>query len=119
MGNEPGSLQAGDRVRLSGGYDMDPAWLSGRRSIHGTVVRFIPGQNATTAALIKLDAPIVVSEVKGDMVVLQLRYAGASWGTNETVHVELCDFTPEPVRWQARRKGEWVESHATYERITG
>jgi hypothetical protein len=33
------------------------------------------------------------------------------------VHIELCDFVPEAKPWDDRRRGVWVESHATYERV--
>ena len=104
-------------MRLSGGYDTDPAWLTGRTGLEGTVSRFIPGQNATPAAVIQLDEPITAGEVTGDKVVLELRYAGAVWASTGTVHIERCAFSPEPKRWQERRQGAWVESHATYEQI--
>lgn len=78
---------------------------------------FIPGQNEASAAVIKLDELITAGDVTGDTLVLELRYVGASWGSTETVHVELCDFTPEAKKWQERRQGKWVESHATYVRL--
>jgi hypothetical protein len=117
MTNQPDGLRAGDRVRLSGGYDMEPAWLSGEAHIEGTVDGFIPGQNAVPAAVITLDEPITALGAVGRTLVLELRYEGAGWAPTETVHVELCDFAPEPKRWQDRRQGKWVESHATYRRV--
>jgi hypothetical protein len=111
-------MQTGDRVRLSGGYDFEPTWLSGRASVEGAVVDFIPGQNDTAAAVIRLDASITAKGVTGDVLVLEIRYVGATWETTGIVHIELCDFTPERKRWQDRQKGNWVESHATYERLT-
>ncbi len=119
MDDKQANLQIGDRVRLSGGYDMEPAWLSGMPFIQGTVMGFIPGQNDRPAAVITLDAPITAEGKSGDTLVLKLRYAGAEWASTETVHVELCDFPPEPKRWQDRRQGKWVESHATYRLING
>jgi hypothetical protein len=117
VANNSDKLQAGDRVRLSGGYDFEPAWLSGKASVEGTVAAFIPGQNKNPAAVIKLDEPISAEGATGDALVLELRYVGANWGSTEIVHVELCNFMPEPKRWQDRRQGKWVESHATCERL--
>jgi len=117
MTDAPTGLQTGDRVRLSGGYDMDPAWLSGKAHVDGTVAGFIPGQNVTPAAVIKLDAPITALGAAGDTLVLELRYVGADWAPTGTVHVELCDFMPDLKRWQERRQGKWVESHGTYKRM--
>ena len=110
-------LQLGDRLELSGGYDPGSMWLSEKDAVYGTVAKFIPGQNIPPAALIKLDEPLLTEGVTGEFVVLELRYRGAEWSQTETVHVELCDFEPEQARWQDRRQGKWVESHATYKRV--
>lgn len=110
-------LQAGDRMRLSGGYSFEPAWLAGEASVEGMVAEFIPGQNNRPAAVIKLDAPITAEGITGDVLVLELRYADATWEAKGVIHVELCDFPPEPRRWRDRRQGKWVESHATYNRL--
>lgn len=110
-------LAVGDRIRVGGGYDAGSTWLPQGASRDGTLVQFIPGQNEAPAAVVQLDLPITAEGVTGDTLVLELRYVGATWGRTETVHVELCDFTPEPKRWQERRQGKWVESHATYERL--
>jgi hypothetical protein len=111
----PNTLKVGDRVRLSGGYDMIPRWLCGKDEHIGTVTRFMPGQNQDLAAVVKLDSPITVEATTGDVVILELRYVGAKWKEKETVHIELCDFDPEPKSWKDRKQGKWVESHASYE----
>jgi len=109
-------MKVGERVFLSGGYDMDPPWLCGRRGHRGTIERFVPGQNAEPALLVKLDEPIEVDGCRGYLVVMELRYDGATWdGQEATTHVELCDFIPELKPWKERRQGKWVESHATIE----
>jgi hypothetical protein len=61
---------------------------------------------------------VTVEGTTGNIVVLELRYVGAEWKETETVHVELCDFMPEPAPSKERRHGKWVESHATYERLS-
>jgi hypothetical protein len=108
-------LKAGDRIRLFGGYDMIPRWLCGKDEYFGTMTRFIPAQNQERLAVIKLDSPITVEGITGDIVILSLRYEGAKWKDQETVHIELCDFDPEPRTWEYRKHGKWVESHAQYE----
>lgn len=113
----PKQLVAGDQVELSGGYDPEPAWLGGKSVYTGVVSQFIPGQNSTPAAVVQLDTPITVEGTTGDIVVLELRFEGAMWSETETVHVELCDFVPDKKAWQQRRRGKWVESHATYKRV--
>ena len=107
------ALAVGDRIALTGGLDFEPKWLNGRSEYIGTLEQYIPGQNDTPAALIKLDEPITVQDVTGNLLVLELRHAGDQWKTTNTVHIELCDFQPEAKRWQDRRQGLWVESHAT------
>ena len=111
------ALRVGDRVQLSGGYDMEPKWLNGETSRLATLLKFIPGQNETSAAVVELDTPISVDGLTGRVLVLELRYKGASWGPSNTVHIELCDFDPESKTWQQRKQGKWVESHANCIRI--
>lgn len=112
MANER-QLCVGDRLTIGGGYDQEPEWLSGNGSVTGTLVSFIPKRNEK-AAVVQLDEPLTAKGVTGVIVVLSLRYVGATWGPTETVHVELCDFLPESKPWEDRRQGAWVESHATY-----
>jgi hypothetical protein len=111
-------LRPGDRLRLFGGYDPMPEWLTGRDALDGTIVRFIPGQEASrAAAVVRLDEEVTVGEVAGSIVVLELRYADAMWTPEGIAHVELCDFEPEPTASGDRRRGRWVESHASYRRL--
>jgi hypothetical protein len=118
-------LEVGDQLVVGGGYDMNPGWLAvSEAGYQGRVVEFIPGQNATRAAVIELHEELVHPdgagavrgvEVRGDFLVLELGHSGADWSTpTPRVHVELCDFRPEAKRRQDRRQGAWVESHATY-----
>jgi len=111
------SIQTGDRIKVSGGYDFEPEWLDGSESVTGVVVAFMPGQNDRPAAVIKLETRIRFGDVMGDILVLELRYVGADWSPTGIVHVELCDFMPDPIPWRDRRKGKWAESHASYERL--
>ena len=112
-----GGLQVGDRILLSGGYDPEPQWLAGLSSIEGLVLQFIPGQNDAVAAVIKIENRLNFAGVTGDILVLELRYHQAIWASSEIVHIELCDFVPEAMPWQHRRKGMWVESHASYRKL--
>ena len=108
--HEVGSISPGDRLVLSGGYDMAHRWLCGQPSHAGTVVDLVPGQSEQPAV-----RPIEVDGVYGEFLVLETRYVGQTWGEKGVVHLELCDFEPERRKWQDRRQGKWVESHATYE----
>lgn len=114
---KPDSLEIGDLVRLSGGYHFEPEWLAGMESVRGSVVAFLPGQNENPAAVIKLDELLSYKNLTDSIAVLELRYADATWGENQVVQVELCDFMPEQTPWPNRRKGRWTESHATCTRI--
>ncbi len=98
---------------------MHPAWLAGGTGYTGETIAFIPGQNDEPAAVVRLDHRIAAAGAEGQIVVLELRYVGQKWERRGTVHIELCDFAPEPKRWQDRRQGKWVESHATYEVLAG
>lgn len=109
------TLPEGTRVRLAGGYGMEPYWHGGRPFHDGTVQYFIPSEDSQGAVVVRLDEPITVEGLTGQMLVLQLRYVGAEWCTGAVVHIELCDFEPEPETWQHRRRGKWVESHASLE----
>lgn len=106
-------MDAGDRVWLTGGYDRDPPWLCGKPGHAGRIERFIPSYNRGLACVVRLDEPITVEGKTGAMLVLELRYDDAPWEPGSVVHVELCDFEPEDAPWPDRKKGEWVESHAT------
>jgi hypothetical protein len=111
------AISEGDRVRMSGGYDMEPRWLQEQTHYLGRVSGFIPGQNDTPALVVELDSPISVEGMTGRILVLELRYVGAQWGATNIVHVELCDFQPELKAWKYRKQGKWVESHATCVRL--
>lgn len=106
-------IDVGNRITLTGGYDMDPLWLQGRRHHLATVLRFMPGRNETPALVARLDTPLTVEGYTGDIVILELRYQDALWHHNAVAHIELCNFMPEDLPWQQRGKGRWIESHAT------
>jgi hypothetical protein len=111
------SLQVGDRIRVFGGFGGDPPWLHGGVGYRGTVERFIPEDEGDEqlAAVVRLDETISVHAVRGQVVVLHLAWLGTDWATQRPrVHVELCDFDPPSLGWQARQHGAWVESHATF-----
>lgn len=121
------ALNVGDRVRLSGGYDFEPAWLGGRDAVVGTVTRWIAGQNAEPACVVELDEPLTATgtvktetqTVTGRVVILEQRHVGAAWVDHGTVHVELCALDPGDAPWPNRPVGAWVESHASYQRVSG
>ena len=106
-------MEIGDRITLTGSYDPEPAWHAERTHHPATVIAFIQGHNDTPALVARLDEPISVDGFTGDIAVMELRWVGARWEHDAVAHFELCDFEPEDVPWQERRRGRWVESHTT------
>lgn len=113
-------LAPGQRVRVFGGYDTNPAWRKDDPDgYEGVVTDFIPGKNELPAVVIELDAPLRAGGIEGDIVVLEQAWEGVLWGqSSPRIHVELCDFKPEQKRWHDRRRGAWIESHATFEVVS-
>jgi hypothetical protein len=111
--------ETGRRIRLSGGYDMDPMWLADRDHYDGTVEGFIAGMGEIPELVVRLDEALSVAGMTGNIVVLDLRFAGHEWTRSETVGIELCDFVPEDKPPRARRRGKTVETYATYELLVG
>jgi hypothetical protein len=114
IGVQVSAMEIGDSVKLYGGYDYDPKWLANGDHQIAKVIKFIPGQNSEPAAVVKLTAPITVDSVTGDILVLELRHQGAKWLKEGIVHIELCDFMPDDIRWQDRKQGLWAEAAASY-----
>ena len=114
MTGKPG---IGDRVRLGGGYDVEPRWLAGRQYYSGSVKAVIPGQNDMPALVVEITEDAVFGNYSGKYLVLELRYAGAKWLETGTVHVESRDCEPQAKSWQQGKQGKRVESHATYRKL--
>ena len=113
----------GSPVRVSGGYDFEPAWLGSDQAVRGKLLKWIPGQNETDACVVILDDELTAEglaggsrkTVSGRYIVLELRYKDQVWESTGTVHVELLGEEPPPLHWGEREIGAWVESHATYD----
>lgn len=113
-------LRVGDRIRLSGGYDIPPPWLGGRDSITGHVVAFAETDVSRPAAVVKLDEVITFEELNSDIVMLYLRYKDGRWGAGDVVHLELWRQMPpshvsQEIDSDVRK---WVESHVSYRIVT-
>ena len=92
--------------------------MAGRAATpHGYDHALHSGQHDAPAAVAHLDAPISIDQMTSQVVVLELRYKGASCVCSNTVHIGLCDFEPEAKTWKDRRQRKWIESHATYEKL--
>jgi hypothetical protein len=106
-------LVVGDEIRIWGGYSDAPAWLDGKESVYGTVIRFLPVVGDGSAALVALREPDTI-EHGCHQLLLYPRFSRA-WRGRGVVHIEAIDdlATLPPVVTPARA-GAWVESHALY-----
>ncbi len=96
---------------------MEPQWLHGGAGYWATVVNYFPGQNSEAALLVETDDLLFGKNTGGKFLVLELRYTGDEWNGSGVVHVELCSDRPEEKRWQDRKQGVWIESHASYKKL--
>ncbi len=103
-------LKPGDRLYLSGGYAMNPEWLGSNQGYSASVINYLPTNGPDPNLLIQFDHPIITSEFKSDLAVLQLRWEEDSWLEAGVVHVNLLDAA-SPIDQQ---QGVHVESHASY-----
>jgi len=114
-------LCIGDRVRVGGGYDMDPKWLAGNPGAdEGEVVGFIPILDHEPFAVVALDEELVLPNgvgpstgpVRGSFLRLHLGHVGTDWSTpSPRIHVFLFERRPDE---ESSEPGVWVESHASY-----
>ncbi|MDD5081666.1 MAG: hypothetical protein PHC58_06730 [Candidatus Omnitrophica bacterium] len=112
-------LKVGDRISLFGGYSTIPEWLQGKKSCYGEVINFVPGPYEKNDAVVKLDEEISYGGIKGNIMVLTLRYKKAKWGRTEIVHLHLFEDVPFENKWSTDRDS-WnknhIESHASYKK---
>ena len=107
------SLQPGDRVFVSGGYEPRPAWLGDGEGYPGTLERFASRQDGSSAVVVRIDIPITAGGVTGEVLLMKLRYVDATWSSGALAHVELCDGDPEAAGAGSSPRCAWVESHAS------
>ena len=89
----------------------------------GKVISFIPGyEPETLAAVVKLDSPLSHDGITGDIVVMELRYEGATWESGappgaQTVGLDLYTEIPERSMAGEHPSNGWtsLESHAVFE----
>ena len=125
-------FRVGDRVLVTGGYDLDPPWLKGRQGYTGTLVEL-----RGTWAVVELDEEVLLNgewpdfgsgsrkEVgsqrtpKGRWLALAFGWVGDVWSSpTGRLHVGLCSDKPKlgsvPLGGGI---GAWVESHATMQHL--
>lgn len=112
-------LKIGDRIWLSGGYDMEPPWLEGGDGFQrlSWVLKNSILVSWLSQDLIKKIKP---NNLESDIILMQLRYKNALWDEKEHVHILLCgeilstEFVSK--EWFSNN-AVWVESHANYKKI--
>ncbi len=118
-------LEPGNRIKLFGGYDMEPRWLSERDSCHATVLKFFDNRiehrngDERLSAVIEFDEPVTFGGLKGKYAVILGRWEGQKWEKNGVVHVYLLNREISEPSEITADNSRWMESHASYECIEG
>ena len=118
-------LKPKDKIKLYGGYDMDPPWLKDRDYHYATVLRFIDNKiekrknDERLSAVIEFDNDFEFKGFKGKFGVIMGRLEGQQWETKGTVHVYLLLSEIMKQEEMTEENSRWVESHASYEKMKG
>ena len=116
-------LKVGDRIKLSGGYDMKPPWLKGGTGYFASVTGLFDNGiekrkgDERLSASIEFEDEMEHKGLKGKYGFILGRWEGQEWETSGTVH---CYITTIPVTKAGditQDNSVWAESHAHYERI--
>lgn len=111
-------LRPGDRIRIGGGLEDPPPWLSGRAHVEA-VVQSILDETPPGIVIVRLPETLKVDASgrtsAGDFAALQLRSRRARWGAREIVSVRLARQPPSSEAQVAVLPV--VESHAAYRRL--
>jgi len=116
-------LKPGDRIRLFGGYDMDPHWLKNRGCHFATILRFIDNNIAKRShderlsAVIEFDDGFECKGFKGKFGILLGRWEGQLWEAKGVVHVYLLAAEIKQQEEMTRENSCHIESHASYEKL--
>ena len=98
-------LAPGQRVRVFGGYDTNPAWLQDDPDGYGGVVAS-SSPAGTTSRRHRLDVPLFAGGSRRIVVLESLGWH--SWGQRHRESTSNCDQAS--ARWRDRRRGAWIES---------
>jgi len=118
-------LKVGDRIRLFGGYDMNPPWLKGGDGYNAGVLSFfdneIDGRDGDSAlsVLIEFDEEIEFKGFLGKFGFITSRWEGQTWETEGVVHVYICNSKIQTAAEINNVNSYWVESHVSYKKISG
>jgi hypothetical protein len=114
-------MKAGDRVRLSGGYHMEPQWLQGGNGYLATVLGFLENEiegrhtDGQLSALIEFDQALEFESLIGKYGLLDLRYVDQTWERSGPTHVYLLTKPISSIVEKTSESSRWMESHAFYE----
>ncbi len=112
-------LGNGDRIRLFGGPSL--AWLGGPSELVGSIIGAVfsgAGDGVMEIALVvQLDEPSSRDGNELPFAVLHQESETRWFQRTGTVRVELCDFEVAGDHRRDRRRGEFVESAVSYERL--
>ncbi|MGC1374991.1 MAG: hypothetical protein WA821_02130 [Anaerolineales bacterium] len=114
-------MKTGDRVKLSGGYDMEPPWLRGGNGYFATALGFLDNNDERRAGdgglsvLIEFDEVIEFGGLSGKYGLLDLRYTNQPWEVSGPVHVTLLDHKIQSIEEKTKDSSRWMESHAVYQ----
>jgi hypothetical protein len=116
-------LKPKDKIKLYGGYDMNPPWLKDRECHFATVLRFIDNKiekrknDERLSAVIEFDNEFEFNGLKGKFGIIMGRWEGQKWETKGVVHVYLLEYEIMAKDEMTQENSRWVESHASYETI--
>ena len=111
-------LNTGDKIWLSGGYDMEPAWLRGGDGYSAMVVGFDVSWEYVVA---RFESKIKFEGIENDWAILFFTFKDAVWDDKNTIRVALCKIIPPADKEISE---EWLikntvlmEAYATYSKI--
>ncbi len=117
-------LQAGDRIKLFGGYDMYPLWLQDRTHYFATVLGFFDNEiegrdgDLRLSATIEFEEEIEFKGLTGKFGFIMGRWEGQQWLRTGVVHVHLSSIKIVKAGQITEENSRWMESHASYEAVT-
>jgi hypothetical protein len=111
-------LKVGDRIKLSGGYDMNPPWLKGGS---GYLAGFFDNDigkrkgDERLSASIEFETEMEHQGFKGKYGFILGRWESQEWETSGTVHCHIATIPITKSQDITENNSVWAESHAHYE----
>lgn len=118
-----GRLRIGDRIKLSGGYDMDPPWLKGGDGYFAKVTGFFDNEiekrkgDERLSASIEFDTEVEHKGIAGKYGFMLGRWENQTWDSSGTVHIHISTVPITSAKDITRDNSVWAESHAYYETV--